>query len=506
MKKSIFKKDTFGSGLKENIRATEEFRLGKSVVSKCISLSSLFIAYTFKYAIKKLPLFFKRHSVSVAAVIACWIGIAAGIIFFLTNYTFGVRVVMGEVEVIVDRQEDFANVLLQVENDYTKKTGENFYFDKQPVYSLTLTKNNALSTGEQIYDCLSEEAEISMGMSYGIFIDGTLIGTYPRETDIWELLDRVKERYSDPDAIDETITIDNKVEFVKGMYPKNKSRTLEELFVMFTAPSDNRTVTVIKGDKAATIASEYGMTVAQLQLLNPDYNLSSLKVGTKLFVSKPEIQLDIAVERTVVYTKEISYKTVTTYDKTMFETQSVVTKKGSNGITEYVDRVTLVNGEEVTRKNVEKVVLKAVVNRAVTKGTKSLAPTGKFIFPIEKGKYKITSYYMDKEYYKQFGTWHKALDFGAKNGTPIMAPDSGTVIFADWTSGKGYGYLVKIEHQKGVVTWYGHCSKLAVKKGDKVYQGQVIAYVGSTGNSTGPHLHFEIRVNGEYVNPLDYLK
>ncbi len=505
MKKSIFKKDTFISGLKENIKATEEFRLGKSVVSNFFSLVTLCTAYFLKYAAKKLPLFLQRHSISVAAVIACWVGLAAGIIFFLTNYTFGVRVIMGEVELIVDKQEDFAKVLAQVENDYTKKTGENFYFDKQPVYSLTLTKNNALSTGEEIYDCLSDEAEISMGMSYGIFIDGVLIGTYPRETDIWELLDKVKARYSDPDAVDEVITIDNKVEFVRGMYPKNKSRTLEELYTMFTAPSDNRTVTVIKGDKAATIASEYGMTLAQLQLLNPDYNLSSLKVGTKLFVSKPEIQLDIAVERTVVYTKEIAYKTVTTYDKTMFETQSVVTKKGSNGITEYVDRVTLVNGEEVTRKNVEKVVLKAVVNRAVTKGTKSLAPTGSFMYPIEKGKYTITSYYMDKEYYQAFGSWHKAIDFGAKRGTPIYAADSGTVIFAGWSK-NGFGYLVQIEHQKGVVTYYAHCSKLAVKKGEKVYKGQTIAYVGSTGNSTGNHLHFEIRVNGEQVNPLNYLK
>ncbi len=505
MKKSLFKKHTFISGFKDNLRATKAFRRGRSVILRAVDVSVIFLTYLFKYCTKKLPSFLKQNSVIVTAMVACWLGVALGLVFFFTNYTFGVKVLMGEVELIVDSQEDFTQVLTRVEADFTKKTGENFYFDKQPVYSLTLTKNNTFSSGEEIYNSLSEEAEISMGMSYGIFVDGVLIGTYPRETDIWELLERVKARYSDPDAVNEVISIDNDMEFVRGMYPKNKSRTLDELYDMFTLPADNRTVTVIKGDKAATIASEYGMTLTQLMLLNPDYNFSKLKVGTKLFVSKPEVQLNIVVEKTVVYTKEISYKTVTTYDKTMFETQSVVTKKGSNGITEYTDRVTLVDGEEVSRQTVEKTVLKAVVNRAVTKGTKSIAPTGSFQYPIKKGSYTITSYYMDKDYYKKFGTWHKAIDFGAKRGTPILAADSGTVIFAGWHQ-YGFGYLVQIEHQKGVVTYYAHCSKLAVKKGDKVYKGQTIAYVGSTGNSTGNHLHFEIRVNGEQVNPLNYIK
>ena len=98
---------------------------------------------------------------------------------------------------------------------------------------------------------------------------------------------------------------------------------------------------------------------------------------------------------------------------------------------------------------------------------------------------------------------HKGIDIAATRGTPILATASGKVSFAGWSS--GYGYLVKIDHGNGVETYYGHCSKLYVSAGDTVEAGEQIAAVGSTGNSTGNHLHFEIRLNGKQVNPQTYV-
>ena len=98
---------------------------------------------------------------------------------------------------------------------------------------------------------------------------------------------------------------------------------------------------------------------------------------------------------------------------------------------------------------------------------------------------------------------HKGIDIAATRGTPILATASGKVSFAGWSS--GYGYLVKIDHGSGVETYYGHCSKLYVSAGDTVEAGDKIAAVGSTGNSTGNHLHFEIRLNGKQVNPQKYV-
>lgn len=98
---------------------------------------------------------------------------------------------------------------------------------------------------------------------------------------------------------------------------------------------------------------------------------------------------------------------------------------------------------------------------------------------------------------------HTGIDIGAAGGTNILAANSGTVITAGWNN--SYGYMVMIDHGGGIVTLYAHSSKLLVSKGDFVARGQVIALVGSTGMSTGNHLHFEVRVNGVYKNPLDYV-
>ena len=95
------------------------------------------------------------------------------------------------------------------------------------------------------------------------------------------------------------------------------------------------------------------------------------------------------------------------------------------------------------------------------------------------------------------------LDIATSKGTPISAAASGTVAFAGYKG--SYGYLVVISHGNGVQTYYGHCSSLYVSAGETVSQGQTIAAVGSTGNSTGPHLHFEVRVNGTAYNPENYV-
>lgn len=98
---------------------------------------------------------------------------------------------------------------------------------------------------------------------------------------------------------------------------------------------------------------------------------------------------------------------------------------------------------------------------------------------------------------------HKGLDIAAKTGTPIKAVADGTIIHSGVMG--GYGNLIIIDHGNGVKTYYGHCSKLYVKKGDTVKAGKVIAAVGTTGNSTGSHLHLEVRLNDEILNPLKYL-
>ncbi len=118
--------------------------------------------------------------------------------------------------------------------------------------------------------------------------------------------------------------------------------------------------------------------------------------------------------------------------------------------------------------------------------TRVTSPFGNRLHPILK-RYKM----------------HTGIDIGAAGGTNILAANAGVVIQAGWNN--SYGYMVMVDHGGGIVTLYAHSSKLLVKKGDVVTRGQTIAKVGSTGMSTGNHLHFEVRVNGKYVNPLNYV-
>lgn len=98
---------------------------------------------------------------------------------------------------------------------------------------------------------------------------------------------------------------------------------------------------------------------------------------------------------------------------------------------------------------------------------------------------------------------HTGLDIAATTGTPIKVMANGVVTNASYSG--AYGKLVKVDHGNGVETWYAHTSKMYVKKGQEVKAGDIIAEVGSTGNSTGPHLHLEIRLNGEHINPQEYI-
>ena len=132
----------------------------------------------------------------------------------------------------------------------------------------------------------------------------------------------------------------------------------------------------------------------------------------------------------------------------------------------------------------------------------SVKGTGTYVWPSQASRL-VTSLFGTRLHpvYHVYKT-HSGIDIGASYGTNILAADSGTIVTATYSS--SYGYYVIINHGGGNTTLYAHMSKIKVSVGDNVTQGQVIGLVGSTGVSTGPHLHFEIRINGTTVNPLDY--
>jgi murein DD-endopeptidase MepM/ murein hydrolase activator NlpD len=137
------------------------------------------------------------------------------------------------------------------------------------------------------------------------------------------------------------------------------------------------------------------------------------------------------------------------------------------------------------------------------KGGGSLAPSGAFVWPsrLPLASAALSSRF-GARYHPILGGWrqHSGVDLAAATGTPVIAPSPGVVVAAQWWG--GYGLFVAIDHGKGMQTRYGHLSAVAVAPGQQVKMGQVLGYVGSTGNSTGPHLHYEMRLNGQPLDPL----
>ncbi|HBE77662.1 MAG TPA: hypothetical protein DDW65_07725 [Firmicutes bacterium] len=150
---------------------------------------------------------------------------------------------------------------------------------------------------------------------------------------------------------------------------------------------------------------------------------------------------------------------------------------------------------EQTSKQVEAEI------RAYQEKNQTILGTGKYIWPVHGRIAQNFGWRMHPILRKR--EYHTGIDIAAEYGTPIMAADSGIVIFAGFNG--GYGKMLLIDHGSGFSTLYGHTSVLLVDKGQTVVKGQIVAKIGTTGLSTGPHLHFEIRKNGTPVNPLDYL-
>mgnify|MGYP002777193656 CR=1 FL=1 len=163
------------------------------------------------------------------------------------------------------------------------------------------------------------------------------------------------------------------------------------------------------------------------------------------------------------------------------------------------DRRALEAAEAQLQRDSENIA--GLIRQRSAQGGIALRGTGQMVYPSAG---PITSGFGWRTHpilgYQRF---HAGVDFGADYGTPIHAADQGTVIFSGWYG--GYGNAVIIDHGGGLTTLYGHCSELYVAEGETVQRGQPIAAIGSTGLSTGPHLHFEVRQNGEPVDPIAYL-
>ena len=240
-----------------------------------------------------------------------------------------------------------------------------------------------------------------------------------------------------------------------------------------------------------------------VQLRNGYYLKSEISDSEELKAAAQNI--GVRTVSVVTTETEIAFSKKTVKTAKQYIGYSKITTVGQNGINRKTESVEIINGDEISRTELSNEVIKEPVTQITTVGTakttasaaqRSAERSAGFICPLKRGSFTVSAYYGD-------GRGHKGMDLAADRGTPIYAVSGGTVTYSGYDG--NYGYSVVIDHGNGLKTRYAHASALCVSKGKTVLQGEVIAYVGSTGYSTGNHLHFEVMVNGTRVNPISYI-
>lgn len=236
---------------------------------------------------------------------------------------------------------------------------------------------------------------------------------------------------------------------------------------------------------------------------NPEYELKLVEKTQESNESEVVIAVQKKLEITYKYYEIALNEEVLEKVNTLETAEQIV-----NEIKEITDEKTILTINEKTTKNIEEIdnnkleVAKANIIEKLdidtTEAITNINGTKIAALPVSgtiSSRYGVSSSIRSST--------HTGLDIAAAKGTPIKVIADGKVTFAAYNG--SYGYLVKVEHENGVESWYAHTSKMNVTVGQKVKAGDVIALVGSTGNSTGPHLHLEIRIDGKHVNPQNYL-
>jgi murein DD-endopeptidase MepM/ murein hydrolase activator NlpD len=428
-------------------------------------------------------------------------GVIAGALILGTVYVPSYVVTVDGVDLgAVTEPAVFQRVIDRVESRASSILGYSYTLDQDVEYSFALTQRDKLTSVGQFETYLFNQVGEVM-KSYVLTVDGTVVGAAADKGDLETLLEELAAPYRTEDtvSVEYVENVDISYQYISSDVTQDLS-AMEELLTANT--TGETTYEAVSGDTYSGIAYANDMSLDELMALNPQASLDKLMIGDSITVKKTVPFLSVRTVDAVTYTQEIPCPVEQVEDSSMYTGETKVVTQGVPGQALISANVTYVNGYEEAREITDTQTLTEATTQVVAVGTKErpkTAATGSFQWPVSG---RLTSYF---GYRSIFGTYsyHSGIDIATSYGTAIAASDGGTVV---WSGYKGsYGNLVIIDHGNGVQTYYGHCSSLLVSAGDKVYKGQTIGRVGSTGRSTGNHCHFEVKLNGTSVNPLSYL-
>ena len=444
----------------------------------------------------------KKGMLMVFAIAMMVVMGAAGVLNYCTAYEYSYN---GQKLGLVKEKDDVLQITDLVQGALTEEKNMKIVIDAKDDITfhrkLTLDESQ-IDNSEQVLKRLTYMGDLKV-KAIGIYVDGKKIGAVQDRKTAEKALKDVADKYTkEGDNIKvESVRFLEKVDIKTANTDLEDLHSEEEMVDLLCTSGEKETVhKVVAGDTLHSIAKKYDVWEDQLLADNKGINSKKLELGSNIIVKQQAPVLTYEVVEKITYDKVIEHKVEEQKSADIYEGMTETQQAGSDGLSEITARVTLQNGKKVEEEDLVTTVKEEPVTEVVLVGTKERPPTvgsGKYIWPLKD------SFTQSSGFGSRWGRQHKGIDLAVSVGTTVYAADGGTVVEAQYSG--SYGNVVMIDHQNGQETRYAHNSKLLVKKGDKVYQGQPIAKSGNTGRSTGPHVHFEIRFNGEPRNPLNYL-
>lgn len=338
------------------------------------------------------------------------------------------------------------------------------------------------ASGEDIYYALYTKALEDYKTAYGLFVDGKFVAANESLDVINNVLNDIKADLED--EIGAGVELSSSLEVVGKYYHDSALKADNEMFALI---KESCSYEAVLGDTDIMYGED----------------------ETDAFAPGPSIDITVSDSAVTSYrvsvVETVPYTTVYEKSSSLYVGDYEKLSDGVDGKTEFVYEVTLKDGVEVSRELVAENVIVQMEEKVIREGTKarpSTASTGSFIWPMDEGTYYISSRYGGRRLYGKYN-FHSGLDMAGDRGENIYAADGGLVTTVGRHS--SYGIYVVITHDNGYMTLYAHLSEATAVQGERVFQGEKIGEVGRTGLATGYHLHFEVRYNGERLDPEEFL-
>lgn len=431
--------------------------------------------------------------------------VAAGVLVYTVrtvlgyNYALAVEV-NGKVVGHVATEQIFDEASAEIAQRIKPVNDEKVDWNIQPTYTIAVSDNNMQVN--EVADAILKASSNEIVDATALYVNGKIVGVTTDGDQLEAHIAALKAPYEDPSNPNLRVEFTKEIATEDGIYAAKSLASAQSIIDMLDGEEQGELVYKVKeGDSPSGIASSHGLSTQQLVDMNPQQDiLNNLHIGDDLIIQQSMPYLEVRRIEKVTEHETIKFTTKKEDSEDLSFGQTKTVQNGEDGLDEvvyenvyYGDSDTPAEHTEIQRTRIKDPVPEIIQQgKKLQNGSYAQVGSGVFMWPVPG--------------YRYVSRWgvhgHKGADICGAYGTTIYAADSGVVTTAGWH--RDFGNYVIINHGNGIQTLYAHCSRLAVTRGQSVKQGEPIAFIGSTGDSTGNHCHFEIRINGVRTDPHNF--